>query len=185
MVPWMVAQGYTIEEINNFVDMEKLDNRWDPVRIVNNYKDIHVPAMHIGGWYDIFTQNTIDAFIGYQTQGGEGAASVASGIGAKPQEDDDNVIDDGNQDNEQNGDIENFYLDIDDINGTDETILDNIEDIITEVPENTTIINKTTEQIDQYGINISKTNTNRTNMTNSSNETCTEINSISITIKIG
>ncbi|UJG43833.1 MAG: CocE/NonD family hydrolase [Candidatus Heimdallarchaeum endolithica] len=74
MVPWMVAQGYTIEEINNFVDMEKLDNRWDPVRIVNNYKDIHVPAMHIGGWYDIFTQNTIDAFIGYQTQGGEGAA---------------------------------------------------------------------------------------------------------------
>ncbi|MHA1353473.1 MAG: CocE/NonD family hydrolase, partial [Candidatus Heimdallarchaeaceae archaeon] len=67
MVPWMAAQGYTIEEINNFVDMEKLDDRWNPVRIVNNYKDIHVPAMHIGGWYDIFTQNTIDAFVGYQT----------------------------------------------------------------------------------------------------------------------
>lgn len=29
--------------------------------------------MHIGGYYDIFAQGTIDAFVGYQTRGGRGA----------------------------------------------------------------------------------------------------------------
>jgi putative CocE/NonD family hydrolase len=34
---------------------------------------VNVPAIHIGGWYDIFTQGTIDGFLGYQYQGGSGA----------------------------------------------------------------------------------------------------------------
>jgi len=34
---------------------------------------VNAPAIHIGGWYDIYAQGTIDAFMGYQYNGGEGA----------------------------------------------------------------------------------------------------------------
>ena len=47
---------------------------WDPVQITEDYGDVRVPAVHIGGWYDVFARGTVDAFLGYQNQGGEGAA---------------------------------------------------------------------------------------------------------------
>ncbi len=34
------------------------------------FSRVDVPATHGGGWYDIFAQGTIDAFVGFQTQGG-------------------------------------------------------------------------------------------------------------------
>ncbi len=34
---------------------------------------VRVPAIHYGGWYDIFLQGTIDAFVARQNHGGEGA----------------------------------------------------------------------------------------------------------------
>jgi len=39
----------------------------------DEYARVSVPACHIGGWYDIFSQGTIDGFVGYQTLGAEGA----------------------------------------------------------------------------------------------------------------
>jgi len=46
---------------------------WTNVSLDDNWQDVNVPAIHIGGWYDIFTQGTIDGFLGYQHQGGPGA----------------------------------------------------------------------------------------------------------------
>ena len=46
---------------------------WTNVSLEDNWQDVNVPAIHIGGWYDIFTQGTIDGFLGYQHQGGPGA----------------------------------------------------------------------------------------------------------------
>lgn len=46
---------------------------WTNVSLDDNWQDVNVPAIHIGGWYDIFTQGTIDGFLGYQHQGGLGA----------------------------------------------------------------------------------------------------------------
>lgn len=34
---------------------------------------ITAPALHVGGWYDIFQQGTIDAFVSRQERGGDGA----------------------------------------------------------------------------------------------------------------
>ncbi len=47
---------------------------WDPVQIVADYGSVHVPAVHEGGWYDVFARGTVDGFLGYQNQGGAGAA---------------------------------------------------------------------------------------------------------------
>jgi predicted acyl esterase len=46
---------------------------WTNVSLEDNWQEVNVPAIHIGGWYDIFTQGTIDGFLGYQHQGGPGA----------------------------------------------------------------------------------------------------------------
>ncbi len=53
---------------------ELRDGYWDPVDLSDRYDQIRVPALHVGGWYDIFAQGTLDAFVGYQEEGGAGAA---------------------------------------------------------------------------------------------------------------
>jgi predicted acyl esterase len=53
-------ENYTMEYWTNL----SLEDKWDQV---------NVPAIHIGGWYDIFTQGTIEGFLGYQHLGGSGA----------------------------------------------------------------------------------------------------------------
>ncbi len=39
---------------------------WGNVTLDDNWEDVNVPAIHVGGWYDIFSQGTIEAYIGYQ-----------------------------------------------------------------------------------------------------------------------
>lgn len=46
---------------------------WKDREIINDYDKIHAAGMHIGGWFDIFAQATVNAFVGYQTKGGPGA----------------------------------------------------------------------------------------------------------------
>jgi predicted acyl esterase len=46
---------------------------WTNVSLEDNWQDINIPAIHIGGWYDCFCQGTVDGFMGYQYQGGPGA----------------------------------------------------------------------------------------------------------------
>jgi predicted acyl esterase len=43
---------------------------WHNTTIDTNWEQVNVPAIHIGGWYDIFTQGIIDGFLGYQYSGG-------------------------------------------------------------------------------------------------------------------
>ncbi|KYK34540.1 MAG: hypothetical protein AYK22_05275 [Thermoplasmatales archaeon SG8-52-3] len=46
---------------------------WSRYILEDKWSNVEVPAVHIGGWYDSFSQGTIDAFIGYQHNGGNGA----------------------------------------------------------------------------------------------------------------
>jgi predicted acyl esterase len=70
---WLNDQesNYLIEEIK---DNENFTlGYWGNVTLDDNWEDVNVPAIHIGGWYDIFSQGTIEAFIGYQHYAGPGA----------------------------------------------------------------------------------------------------------------
>jgi uncharacterized protein len=44
------------------------DDWWESTDTAQNFSAVKTTAIHIGGWYDIFAQHTIDAFLGYQTQ---------------------------------------------------------------------------------------------------------------------
>ena len=46
------------------------DAFWRERSLGPRYAKANAPAAHIGGWYDLFAQGTIDAFLGYQTRGG-------------------------------------------------------------------------------------------------------------------
>lgn len=46
---------------------------WSGLNSLERAEKIHVPGMHIGGWYDIFLEGTISSFITRQNEGGIGA----------------------------------------------------------------------------------------------------------------
>lgn len=46
---------------------------WKQLNSLDVPEKIHVPGIHVGGWYDTFLQGTLSAFVSRQTQGGEGA----------------------------------------------------------------------------------------------------------------
>jgi hypothetical protein len=46
---------------------------WSNVTLEDDWGDVNVPAVHLGGWYDCFAQGILDGFMGYQYDGGAGA----------------------------------------------------------------------------------------------------------------
>jgi predicted acyl esterase len=66
-----VDSSYLLEEI--FENENYTEDIWINVTLDDNWGDINVPALHMGGWYDIFLQGTIDGYYGYQHFGGPGA----------------------------------------------------------------------------------------------------------------
>ena len=70
---WLEAQGSSFF-LTDIVAHPLADSFWAPVQTAPDFGDVTVPAVHLGGWYDIFGQGTIDAFVGYQHSGGVGAA---------------------------------------------------------------------------------------------------------------
>ncbi|UCD30258.1 MAG: CocE/NonD family hydrolase [Planctomycetota bacterium] len=49
------------------------DDYWRMMDAGTRSSEIDVPGLFIGGWYDVFCQGTIDAFVWRQYEGGEGA----------------------------------------------------------------------------------------------------------------
>ena len=70
---WLLKQGstYILDELlaheNYTLDF------WTNVSLDDNWQDVNVPAIHLGGWYDIFLQGITEGYQGYQHLGGPGA----------------------------------------------------------------------------------------------------------------
>lgn len=71
---WLESQGssFILPELwaNENFSLEV----WTNGTLEDNWPDVNVPAVHLGGWYDCFAQGIIDGFMGYQYSGGSGAA---------------------------------------------------------------------------------------------------------------
>jgi len=56
--------------IPNFIENENFSlDFWENLTLQDNWDKVNIPAIHIGGWYDVWIQGTIDGFIGYQYNG--------------------------------------------------------------------------------------------------------------------
>ena len=70
---WLKGQGSTYILPELWTHENYTMNYWANLSLEDKWDQVNVPAIHIGGWYDIFTQGTIDGFQGYQHLGGPAA----------------------------------------------------------------------------------------------------------------
>jgi len=73
VVNWLAGQGSSAfyEEVRQH---RLKDAWWDPVEVLAHAGSVHAAGLHVGGWYDIFGQGTLDGFSAFQERGGSGAA---------------------------------------------------------------------------------------------------------------
>jgi len=70
---WLRGAAWGSNALPRWVGHPTFDTYWQERDASARYRFANAPAAHIGGYYDIFAQATIDAFVGYQTKGGPGA----------------------------------------------------------------------------------------------------------------
>lgn len=69
---WLKA--YASQDVLDFIkNRPDYDDFWKQFNSLEFDQEIHTPALHLGGWYDIFIQGTIDGFAARQENGGVGA----------------------------------------------------------------------------------------------------------------
>jgi len=70
---WLSGTQFATNALGIWESHPTYDAYWEARDASPYYAAISTPAVHVGGYWDIFAQATIDGFVGYQTQGGEGA----------------------------------------------------------------------------------------------------------------
>lgn len=70
---WLKSTKYDPQALQQWTSNHLLNSYWKDREINNHYSQVRAVGVHIGGWYDIFAQATLDAFLGYQLQGADGA----------------------------------------------------------------------------------------------------------------
>jgi hypothetical protein len=72
METWLENQG-SLHKLDEVFEHPNEDDYWNERNLLHRLDRVDVPILHIGGWYDIFTQGTMDVFRGLQEGGAPGA----------------------------------------------------------------------------------------------------------------
>ena len=67
---WLRVTGFSPEALKIWTSHPTYDDYWRARELTRRYEKINAAAVHIGGYFDIFAQGTIDSFVGYQESGG-------------------------------------------------------------------------------------------------------------------
>ncbi len=67
---WLRGAQWGLTALPRWVEHPIYDDYWRARDVSRDYTRANAPAVHIGGYWDIFAQGTIDAFVGYQEMGG-------------------------------------------------------------------------------------------------------------------
>jgi predicted acyl esterase len=70
---WLRATAFAPEALKIWARHDAYDDYWQARDLTRRYQQINAAAVHIGGYFDIFAQGTINAFNGYQKEGGPNA----------------------------------------------------------------------------------------------------------------
>lgn len=70
---WLTQTKFEPRALALWTKNYPLTQYWLDREIIGRYGKVNAAGVHIGGWFDIFAQATLDAFLGYQTHGGPGA----------------------------------------------------------------------------------------------------------------
>lgn len=70
---WLRLAQWGTNALAAWVAHPAYDAYWRERDVTPRYGRVKTAAVHLGGWYDIFAQGTLNSFVGYQTQGSSGA----------------------------------------------------------------------------------------------------------------
>ncbi len=70
---WLKATKFEPYALDRWTTNYPYGQYWKDREITADFAKINAAGVHMGGWFDIFAQATLDAFIGYQTGGGPSA----------------------------------------------------------------------------------------------------------------
>ena len=80
MDPWHLpladmpaAAGHPSKAYTEWMEHQARDEYWDRVNVCQRYADVKIPALHWGGWYDVFLNGTIGGWEGVRSEAGEEA----------------------------------------------------------------------------------------------------------------
>ncbi len=80
MDPWHLpladmpaAAGHPSNAYTEWMEHQARDEYWDRVNVCQRYADVKIPALHWGGWYDVFLNGTIGGWEGVRSEAGEEA----------------------------------------------------------------------------------------------------------------
>ncbi len=66
--------GFNVRHFQDWLDHPSYDAYWKPLNLEARANEMRVPALNIGGWYDVFLRSTIGS---YKTMTGEAATQTA------------------------------------------------------------------------------------------------------------
>lgn len=72
-IGWTVGTVYPVETLTQMTDHTFYDDYAKKYDLSYNASKVRTPMLHVGGWFDIFTQGTIAAYNSLQANGGPGA----------------------------------------------------------------------------------------------------------------
>lgn len=64
------AAGKDVQFFQDWIDHPDNDSYWHALSLEHRYKDMKIPILHVGGWYDICVFGTLKNFVGVQKHGG-------------------------------------------------------------------------------------------------------------------
>ena len=64
------AAGRNIPDFVEWIDNPDFGDYWHKINVINRLESVKVPCLHIGGWYDLYPQGTLNLFTGMQKRGG-------------------------------------------------------------------------------------------------------------------
>ena len=67
---WLRISKFSPDALALWTSHPVLDRYWRARQLDRRYGKANAAGVHIGGWFDIFAQGSIDAFVGYQERGG-------------------------------------------------------------------------------------------------------------------
>ena len=70
---WTAQNKFSPKAMQLFREHPAFDPYWERFDSTIKFAAMEAPAIHVGGWFDTFSQGTIDEFVGRQTRGGPGA----------------------------------------------------------------------------------------------------------------
>jgi predicted acyl esterase len=73
VVRWLKGNRFDPKALRLYKTHPLYDKFWQRLDSTRKHEVMSVPAVHVGGWFDTFSQGTIDSFVGRQYHGGKGA----------------------------------------------------------------------------------------------------------------